>query len=66
MSTTAPTAPGSVHPVSIALGEGHTVRLIVTEKALDLTPDAAKNLAAALTAFSEIARLSQESEAGTA
>ena len=61
-----PTAPIAVPPISIALGERDTVRLIVTEKVLDLTPEAAKNLAAALTAFSEIARLSQEPEAGTA
>lgn len=60
-------AGNNVHPISIALGDGNTVRLIVTGKAaLDLSPDAAKNLAAALTAFSEIARLSKESEAGTA
>jgi len=55
----------TAHPVSIAIGENNTVRLVVTESPLNLTPDAAKNLAAALTAFSEVARLSQESEAGT-
>jgi hypothetical protein len=50
------------NPISIALGADKSVRMIVTDKELDLTPEAARNLAAALTAFAEIARLSQEAD----
>ena len=50
-------------PISVAIGVDKSVRVIVTDTTLDLSPEAAIQLAKILTAFAEIARLSIESEA---